>query len=123
MVLSDPYTTHCHIELDQVLSVHSPFKPKLFEFPANLSLPGRGSDRPFMSVTVPQTVAKDGQKVIVNQHTDFPSVEEFTRYTTTVMQNEELEVIVYGRPKLRQGGLPKITVTYNQTVKMKGKQN
>lgn len=76
-----------------------------------------------MSVTVPQTVAKDGQKVIVNQHTDFPSVEEFTRYTTTVMQNEELEVIVYGRPKLRQGGLPKITVTYNQTVKMKGKQN
>ncbi|KAI5307390.1 hypothetical protein KEM56_002397 [Ascosphaera pollenicola] len=117
--LSEPYSDSCHIELDQVLTVNSPFKPKLFEFAANLSLPGRGHDNPFMRVTVPEAIAQNGQKVNVNQYTDIP-VEEFTRYTTTVTLNEEFEVIVYGRPKLQQGKLPKVTVTYNTTTKMKG---
>ncbi|KAI5289170.1 hypothetical protein KEM52_000885 [Ascosphaera acerosa] len=120
LVLSDPYYDQFHLELDQVITSHSMFKPKLYEFTANLSLPGRGSDRPFVIVNVPQSIARNNEPVIVDQHVDLPSVEEFTRYTTTVMQTESFDVIVTGKPKLQQGKLPKISVNYNQTVHMKG---
>ncbi|KAI5291520.1 hypothetical protein KEM54_004071 [Ascosphaera aggregata] len=120
LVMSEPYQDNFHLKLDQVITSHSVFKPKLFGFQANLTLPGRGDDHPFLTVDVPQTTARDGEQVFIDQHVYLPSVDEFTRFTTTVMHAEEFEVIVVGRPKLQQGKLPKVSVDYNQTVRMKG---
>ncbi|KAI5299587.1 hypothetical protein KEM55_001982 [Ascosphaera atra] len=117
--MSDTYSDHAHVKLNQEIGSKSIFKPKIYSFSANLSLPHRGVDRPFMTVQVPETKAQDGQKFTIEQETNLP-VDEFTRYTTTVVQEKNFDVIVYGKPTLQQGKLPKVGVTYNQTVHMKG---
>ncbi|KAH1974713.1 hypothetical protein KXV45_007388 [Aspergillus fumigatus] len=53
------------------------------------------------------------------QTLDLSDVGAFGGFATAVMQNEEIKLNIYGKPDLKQGGLPKIDVTYNKTVTMK----
>lgn len=58
--------------------------------------------------------------ITLDQHVELSSVEAFTEYTKAVLLSEEVSLIVAGKPDLKLGALPRITVNYNETVTMKG---
>lgn len=118
MIISDPTPNSFFLTQTQVIGTHSMFHPTIYAFDATVSLLGAAA---FATVRVPQVKANDGTVVHINQSLDLSDVGAFGGFATAVMQNEEITLNIYGKPDLKQGGLPKIGVTYNKTVTMKGK--
>ncbi|KAJ5780341.1 hypothetical protein N7457_005501 [Penicillium paradoxum] len=118
MIVSDPTPESIQLEQFQIIGTDSPFHPKIYEFDAEVSL--SGASTPFGTVVVPAVKSKDGAEVHVEQKLDLTDVDAFGEYNKAVMLNEEFSMNVYGKPGLKQGALPKTTVTYNKTVTMKG---
>lgn len=102
----------------EVLGTDSAFHPKFFSFNASVSL--AGSEDSFVTLTIPEIKAVDGTIINVDQDVKLHDVDAFGDFSKAVMMNEEVEMILYGRPELKQGALPTITVTYNKTVNIKG---
>jgi hypothetical protein len=119
MVISDPAPSSFQLNQTQVLGTHSIFHPNIYAFDATVSL--LGAAVPFSTVRVPQVKSNDGVEVPVNQRVELSDVSAFGDFATAVMLNEEIKLNIYGKPDLKQGGLPRISVTYNKTVTMKGK--
>lgn len=119
MVIADPTPNSFHLTQTQVIGSHSSYHPKIYSFLASVSL--LGSAHAFASVQVPEVQSKDGAEVNVDQDVDLSNADAFGDFAQAVMLNEEVEMNIYGRPGLKEGGLPKTTVTYNKTVTMKGK--
>jgi hypothetical protein len=117
MIISDPTPESFHLEQRQVLGSDSPYHPKIYKFNSAVSLAGAD---PFAYVEVPEVKSKDGAEIHFAQKVDLTDAAAFGDYTTAVMLNEEVSLNIYGRPDLKQGGLPKVTVDYNKTVVMKG---
>ncbi|OQE11852.1 hypothetical protein PENFLA_c071G09479 [Penicillium flavigenum] len=117
MIISDPTPESFHLEQRQVLGSDSSYHPKIYKFNSAVSLAGTD---PFAYVEVPEVKSKDGVEIHFEQKVDLTDASAFGDYTTAVMLNEEVSLNIYGRPDLKQGGLPKITVDYNKTVVMKG---
>ncbi|KAB8074163.1 hypothetical protein BDV29DRAFT_125796 [Aspergillus leporis] len=118
MVISDPAPSSFQLNQTQVLGTHSIFHPNIYAFDATVSL--LGAAVPFSTVRVPQVKSNDGVEVPVNQRVELSDVSAFGDFATAVMLNEEIKLNIYGKPDLKQGGLPRISVTYNKTVTMKG---
>ncbi|KAJ5266503.1 hypothetical protein N7478_009311 [Penicillium angulare] len=118
MILSDPTPDGFHLSQVQTIGSHSTYHPKIYAFDAAVSLAGAASA--FATVRVPTVKSKDGVKVDVSQDVDLSNTAAFGGFSTAIMLNEEIEMNIYGKPKLQQGSLPKVTVTYNKTVTMKG---
>lgn len=118
MTITDPAPDSLHLNLTQVIGSHSHYHPWFDEFDANVTL--LGSATPFAVLQIPRVQSKDGAVVRVDQRLQLDNVSAFGEYSKAVMLNEEVNLNVYGRPKMREGKLPKITVTYNKTVTMKG---
>ncbi|KAJ5390826.1 uncharacterized protein N7496_001894 [Penicillium cataractarum] len=118
MVIADPTPDSFHLTQTQVIGSHSSYHPKIYSFLASVSLLGAASA--FTSVQVPEVQSKDGAEVNVDQVVDLSNADAFGDFAQAVMLNEEVEMNIYGRPGLKEGGLPKTTVTYNKTVTMKG---
>lgn len=118
MIISDPTPESIHLEQRQVLGSDSIFHPQIYAFDSAVSLAGAAD--PFAYVTVPAVKSKDGAEIHFEQKVDLTDASAFGDYTTAVMMNEEVSLNIYGRPGLKQGGLPKTTVDYNKTVVMKG---
>jgi hypothetical protein len=118
MIITEPTPESFHLDQQQILGTDSSYHPKIYEFDAEVSL--GGAPVPFATVTVPEVKSKDGAEIHVVQKVDLTDVDAFGDYTTAVMLSEELELNIKGKPDLKQGGLPKTHVTYDQTVKMKG---
>ncbi|KAF7592969.1 hypothetical protein BBP40_012205 [Aspergillus hancockii] len=119
MVISDPAPSSFHLNQTQVLGTHSIFHPNIYAFDAAVSL--LGAAVPFTTVRVPQIKSNDGVIIPVNQRVELSDVSAFGDFATAVMLNEEIHLNIYGKPDLKQGGLPRISVSYNKTVAMKGK--
>ena len=117
MIISDPTPESFHLEQRQVLGSDSPYHPKIYKFNSAVSLAGAD---PFAYVEVPEVKSKDGVEIHFEQKVDLTDASAFGDFTTAVMLNEEVSLNIYGRPDLKQGGLPKVTVDYNKTVVMKG---
>ncbi|KAF7119204.1 hypothetical protein CNMCM5793_008949 [Aspergillus hiratsukae] len=117
MIISDPTPTSFFLNQIQVIGSDSMFHPTIYAFDAAVSLLGAASA--FATVRVPQVKANDGTVVNISQSLDLSDVGAFGGFATAVMQNEEIKLNIYGKPDLKQGGLPKIGVTYNKTVTMK----
>ncbi|KAJ5510138.1 hypothetical protein N7453_002241 [Penicillium expansum] len=117
MILSNPTPESFHLEQRQVLGSKSSYHPQIYAFDSEVSLAG---EAPFAHVTVPAVKSKDGAVIHFEQNVALTNATAFADYTTAVMLNEEVSLNIYGRPGLKQGGLPKTTVTYNKTVVMKG---
>lgn len=120
MTITDPAPDSLHLNLTQVIGSHSHYHPWFDEFDANVTL--LGSATPFAVLQIPRVQSKDGAVVRVDQRLQLDNVSAFGEYSKAVMLNEEVNLNVYGRPKMREGKLPKITVTYNKTVTMKGER-
>lgn len=118
MVISNPTPESFSLMQTQVIGSHSSFHPKIYAFEAAVSL--LGAAVPFATVNVPSVKSNDGAKLIVEQTVDLSNASAFGGYATAVMLNEEVSLNIYGTPGLKEGGLPKTTVTYNKTVTMKG---
>ncbi|KAF9252500.1 hypothetical protein LCP9604111_26 [Penicillium roqueforti] len=118
MILSDPTPDSFYLEQRQVLGSKSSYHPQIYAFNSSVSLAGAAA--PFAYVTVPAVQSKDGAEIHFEQRVDLTDTDAFADYTTAVMLNEEVSLNIYGRPGLKQGGLPKTTVDYNKTVVMKG---
>lgn len=119
MTITDPAPDSLHLNQSQVIGSRSRYHPWFDEFDANVTL--LGSATPFAVLQIPRVQSKDGTVVRIDQRLQLGNVSAFGEYARAVMLNEEVTLNVYGRPKLREGKLPKITVTYNKTVTMKGK--
>ncbi|CAI7616028.1 unnamed protein product [Penicillium glandicola] len=118
MVITDPTPDSIQLEQKQVLGTDSSYHPEIYAFDAAVSLAGAAD--PFAYVTVPAVKSNDGAVINLEQTVDLTDVSAFGDYATAVMLNEEVSLNIYGKPKLKEGGLPKTTVTYNKTVVMKG---
>ncbi|KAJ5519963.1 hypothetical protein N7463_000416 [Penicillium fimorum] len=118
MIISNPTPESFHLEQRQVIGTDSAFHPQIYSFDSAVSL--AGAAEPFAHVAVPPVKSKDGAELHFEQKVDLSDASAFKDYNTAVMLNEEVLLNVYGRPGLKQGGLPKTTVTYNKTVVMKG---
>lgn len=117
MVISDPAPDSFQLNQTQVLGSDSHFHPKIYAFDADVSLSGTA---PFAKVRVPEVKANDGTIIPVEQKLDLSDADAFGDFAKAVMLNEEIHLNIYGKPELKQGSLPTITVTYNKTVTMKG---
>lgn len=117
MILSNPTPESFRLEQNQVLGSDSSYHPQIYAFNSSVSLAGND---PFAYVTVPAVKSKDGAEIHFKQDVALTDASAFADFTTAVMLNEEISMNIYGRPGLKQGGLPKTTVTYNKTVVMKG---
>ncbi|KAA8643582.1 hypothetical protein EYZ11_009488 [Aspergillus tanneri] len=117
LVISDPTPESFHFKQTQVIHSDSIFHPKIYAFDADVSLAG---EKPFARAHIPEVKANDGTVVHVEQNLDLSDVDAFGGFAKAVMLNKEIQMNVYGRPNLKQGGLPKITITYNKTVTMNG---
>lgn len=117
MVISDPAPDSFQLNQTQVLGSDSSFHPKIYAFDADVSLLGSGT---FAKVRVPEVKANDGTVIPVEQKLDLSDADAFGDFAKAVMLNEEIHLNIYGKPELKQGSLPTITVTYNKTVTMKG---
>jgi hypothetical protein len=118
MVISDPTPESFQLNQTQVLGSKSSYHPQIYEFEAEVALGGGAA--PFATVTVPGVKSEDGAEIHVNQKVALSDSDAFGDFATAVMVNKEVSMNIYGRPGLKQGALPKTTVTYNKTVVMKG---
>ncbi|KAJ5584627.1 uncharacterized protein N7459_004427 [Penicillium hispanicum] len=118
MVISDPTPDSFSLKQTQVIGSGSSYHPKIYAFDAAVSLLGAAT--PFTTVHIPTVQSEDGAELDVSQKVDLSDSSGFGDFATAVMMNEEVSLNIYGRPKLREGSLPQITVTYNKTVTMKG---
>lgn len=119
MVISDPTPDSFQLNQTQVIGSHSSYHPEIYAFDAAVSLAGAAA--PFATVRVPGVKSKDGAEVEVSQAVDLSDADAFGDYAKAVMLNEEVSLNIYGKPGLKEGSLPKTTVTYDKTVTMKGK--
>lgn len=119
MSIESPTPNSFHLVQTQVIGSHSSYHPKIYSFLASVSL--LGSAHSFIDVQVPEVQSKDGAVVNVDQVVDVTNGGAFGDFAQAVMLNEEVDLNIYGRPDLREGSLPKTTVTYNKTVTMNGK--
>ncbi|OGM45567.1 hypothetical protein ABOM_006463 [Aspergillus bombycis] len=117
MAISEPTPDSFHVDQQQVIWTDSMYHPTIYSFNASVGLLGAA---PFGIATIPQLKSRDGVEVHVDQRLDLTDASAFGDFAIAVMQNEYVDLNVYGRPDLKQGGLPKITVTYNHTAHMKG---
>ncbi|KAE8150308.1 hypothetical protein BDV25DRAFT_113166 [Aspergillus avenaceus] len=117
MDISDPAPDSFKLNQKQAIGSDSAFHPVIYDFDADVSLLGAAV---FATVQVPQVKSRDGAEVIVDQRVGLKDVSAFGEFAKAVMLNEDIELNIYGKPNLKQGSLPKITVTYNKTVSMKG---
>ncbi|KAL4891225.1 hypothetical protein BDV59DRAFT_203670 [Aspergillus ambiguus] len=118
MVISDPASESFQLDQKQVIGTDSSYHPTIFAFDAAVSLLGAATS--FSTVRVPQIKSHDGVEVHVQQRVDLSDVDAFGEFSKAVMLNEEVDLNVFGKPQLKQGALPTITVTYNKTATMKG---
>ncbi|KAK2733936.1 hypothetical protein FQN57_001919 [Myotisia sp. PD_48] len=116
--ITEPAPESLHLKIRQVIGSHSKYHPVLDAFNATVTL--YGETEPFTFLNAPQVKAEDGAESMVDQPVHLDNIPAFTNYAKAVMHNEEIKLIVAGETGLKQGSLPKTTVTYNKTVTMKG---
>lgn len=107
------------LELTSELVAHSKYHPTLYAFEASLYL--EGSDVPFASFTTPEMKATNGAVSNVQQRVQIQNQTEFTRYAGVTMASETYTVYLRGNGGLKQGGLPKTSVDYNQKIELNGR--
>lgn len=118
LVFSDPTPDSIHINQTQVLTNHAIYHPKIFSFNATVSL--AGATAPLTVVTVPKIQAENGAIINVDAVVQLNNTAAVTEFTKAVLGSEYFGMNIYGRPVLKEGPLPKSTVTFNKTVNMTG---
>ncbi|KAF2225317.1 hypothetical protein BDZ85DRAFT_193972 [Elsinoe ampelina] len=117
-IIRNPAPDSADLTLDSVLLSDSNLHPDLDSFNGSFYLEGQTT--PFVSVTIPAIKAENGTTARVQQSIQITDLAAFTRYTTTLLATKNFLVNLRGSGGLKQGGLPRITVNYNQTINLTG---
>ncbi|KAJ6016293.1 hypothetical protein N7540_010884 [Penicillium herquei] len=118
MVISNPTADTFYLNQTQTIINHASYHPKLYAFEAAVSMLGLTST--IAKVLVPTSHANNGAEVHIAQTVNITDSTEFDYFAAYLLGLEEFALNIYGKPHLKEGSLPKISVTYNQTVVMKG---
>lgn len=118
MEISNPDADSFDVYIRQRIGVSSIFKPELHEFDVSMSM--EGSDKEFLSLTIPALQARDGVIVEADQRAELADVDAFTDFAVKMMLSEEITINVNGVAPLKLGALPTTDVDYRKTVTLKG---
>ncbi|GCB26685.1 hypothetical protein AAWM_09570 [Aspergillus awamori] len=117
IVISDPSPSSFDLHQLQVIGSNSSFHPTFYTFSAAISLLGSAV---FTHVQVPQFNGHNGVVIDVNQRANLTNETAFAEFCKAAIMNEKFPLNVYGKPQLKEGSLPKTTVTYNKTAMVTG---
>lgn len=106
-----------HLKIKITAKSSSSFHPTLDALQAGLSLPGK---EPFLFLNVPETKAEAETEIEIEQDTPIVNMDSFKEYTKTTIGSETFSVVLSGKTKVHQKGLPAMSVDYSKTVEMKG---
>lgn len=117
--MTNPTPDSLTVTLNSTIGTKSSYHPTLDPFPAEFYL--RDSDEPFLNLLVPkQKSVHDGDIQLVHQVINVTEQPGFNDYAAALLLEKELDIKVKGKTKLKQGGLPKVSINYNQEVKVAG---
>ncbi|KAI9758672.1 MAG: Na+ ATPase [Chaenotheca gracillima] len=121
MVLSDPTPNSFHLHQEGAITSDSTYHPKLDSFNVSLFI-ADGSPNPTTFAYVEQPSVQSGSHVpiTIDETVQIADLDEFTKYSVTVMNSEEYQLGVSGRMGLHEGKFPATTVDYNKVVTLKG---
>ncbi|PYH99991.1 hypothetical protein BO71DRAFT_312932 [Aspergillus ellipticus CBS 707.79] len=117
MVMSDPSPSSFTLNQTNVIGTKAAFHPDFKSFSAAISLAGGAA---FTHVQVPKFHSRNNVNINIEQRVNLTDESAFTEFCKAVIQSEEFEMNVYGKPTLKEGALPSTDVTYNKTAKVKG---
>lgn len=118
LVITDPTPDSIHVTQTQVLGNKAAYHPTIYAFNATISMVGAAA--PIATALVPQIQANDGQIIHVDQVLQLSDASAMADFSKAMLNNEAVELNFYGRPDLKEGGLPKKVVTFNKTVTLRG---
>ncbi|GAM83073.1 hypothetical protein ANO11243_010590 [Dothideomycetidae sp. 11243] len=119
-IVRKPMPDSLVLSIGGLLETGSIFHPTLEAF--NTSIYVLGRDKPFTTLTVPSVLGKNGTTFSLSQLVNITDVneEEVAIYSTAVLQNVTVQVLLKGSGNLKLGGLPTTTVNYNKQVSVGG---
>lgn len=112
-----PTADSIHMVETQTLRTNSSYHSKFYSFQANASLAG---EEPYGEITNPEFHAKDGLVFHLDQHLQFSNVSAYAEFSKAFVMEETFYLNVYAKPHLKEGGLPKISATFNKTIPLTG---
>ncbi|KAF2155421.1 hypothetical protein K461DRAFT_292281 [Myriangium duriaei CBS 260.36] len=118
MMIQNPTPSQLDLTLKGFLETASAFHPWLRPFNASLYLVGH--EQPFINISVPELLGKNGTQFTTSQVAQISNIGEFTAFCAFLLGLPTLDIVLYGHGDLKLGGLPTTTVTYNQTVSLAG---
>lgn len=121
---TNPRPNAVHANQTQRLTNKSKYHPKIYSFNNTISLLTGEDDspnpEPITWAIVPEFQANDGELIIVDTDLQLDNIDAATKFTGTALSQDEFQLRLYGKPDLKQGGLPKINVEFNKTATIKG---
>ncbi|KAL3450228.1 hypothetical protein BJX65DRAFT_305681 [Aspergillus insuetus] len=121
LTISEPSPDGFQLYQKQIIGSRSIFHPRIHEFSSEVGLGGASSS--FATVTIPGMVARDNTALTVQQWVPLANRTAFTDFAIAALTQETFGLSIFGKPKLKLGGLPTITVTYQKLVTLTGFNN
>lgn len=122
MTIENPEPNSVQLSFTQTFETDSKYYPTLYPFNGSFYLIDKPDNPAFASIRTPKVVAQNGTESQVPAQTvniTFP--DEFTRYVLLAFESENFTIALRGNGDLKQGSLPKTTVSYDQNITMKGR--
>lgn len=121
MSIENPTPESVDLSFKQVFNTNSSYHPTLYPFNASFYLLDQQYSVPFGSIETTEIRASNGAG------TDFPlqrmnisQMDRFTKYVSTTLSSEEFTIALRGHGDLKEGALPKTSITYDKNITMKG---
>ena len=122
MSIKNPAPNNIELSFKQVFYSNSSYSTTLYPFNASFYLLDNASNPPFASIQAPKVVASNGTEAIVEpQRVNITHMDEFTRYILLALASKEFAVALRGEGALKQGILPKTSVSYDKNIMLKGR--
>lgn len=118
MVISDPAPQSFTLHQSQIINTKSSFHPWIYGFEARVSL--AEGPKSFISIQVPKVKSDNGAVVEISQRVNISDTSSFQEFAKTLLMQDKIHLNIHGETELKEGVLPKVSVSYNKTVEMKG---
>lgn len=117
----NPSPTAFRLIMNSTLYHATSFSPTLDAFNVSLYTPLNNPKKiAFSSSHIPQLISYPKTNINLDQMAPILDLDQFTDFSRQIVTMEELELAVYGKTTLRLGGLPPVSVNFEQTLKLKG---
>lgn len=120
--IANPTADSFLLSIELLIGSSSSFHPRISAFNSSVSLAtAAGVSSPFTTVIVPPLTVANHATLNVSQTVQLAGGGSgFEEYAAAVFSDAEVSINVYGKPNLKEGALPTISVVYNKTVTING---